>query len=528
MDQFVQRRYPASGHMTASATALSTQKTIGVIGCGTMGIGIAQVAAAAGHPVVVYDSLAGAAPRAIESLHGTFEKLASKGKLSAEDAAKASARLRGASNLQDFRGASLIIEAVVENLEIKQRLFSELETIVDEQCILASNTSSISITAVGAALKNPRRFLGMHFFNPAPLMELVEIISGVKTDATCLAAAYETSLAWGKSPVHARSSPGFIVNRIARPFYGEALLLLYEQAGSPSTIDAVMRESAGFRMGPCELMDLVGLDVNLAVTKSVFNAFFGDTRYRPSLIQQEMVDAGFLGRKTKRGFYDYSEGAVKPEPDTEATQPKPARVVLPPGSNLAGAVGERLNGSGIEIVSTPSRANVETWIEVGEALIAITEGKTASQIAHETGHANIVLVDLALDYAKARRLGIARADRCDENAYRSAVGLLQAAGYAVSRVRDVPGIVAMRTVAMLVNEAADVLNQGVATAADVDLAVCKGLNYPQGPLAWGNDLGVGTVHKVLANLGAHYGGERYRISPKIRHLFWTEGKFPTA
>ena len=251
---------------------------------------------------MLYDSQTDVVPKAIENLHNTLSRLASKGKLSAEDAAKASARLRSASSLQDFRGTSLIIEAVVENLEIKRRLFSELETIVDAQCILASNTSSISITAIGAALKKPQRFLGMHFFNPAPLMELVEIISGVKTDAACLATAYETSLAWGKSPVHAKSSPGFIVNRIARPFYGEALLLLSEQAGSPSTIDAVMREAAGFRMGPFELMDLVGLDVNFAVTGSVFNAFFGDTRYRPSLIQQEMVDAGLLGGKASVVF----------------------------------------------------------------------------------------------------------------------------------------------------------------------------------------------------------------------------------
>jgi 3-hydroxybutyryl-CoA dehydrogenase len=515
--------------MTANrATPLSAETTIGVIGAGTMGIGIAQIAAAAGHPVVVYDSLAGAASKAIENLHATFQKLASKGKLSAEDAAKASARLRSASSLQDFRGAALIIEAIVENLEIKQRLFAELETIVGPQCILASNTSSISITAIGAALKKPQQFLGMHFFNPAPIMELVEIISGIRTDPACAATVYETSLAWGKSPVHAKSSPGFIVNRVARPFYGEGLLLFYEQAASPSTVDAVMRESAGFRMGPYELMDLVGLDVNFAVTGSVFNAFFGDTRYRPSLIQQEMVNAGYLGRKTKRGFYDYSEGAVKPEPDTEPAQPKPARVTLPTGSALARTLAERLSGSGIEVLRTPSRANFETWIEVGDALISITEGKSASQIAYETGHRNIILVDLALDYAKAKRLGITRADGCDENAYRSAVGLLQAAGYSVSRIKDLPGIVAMRTVAMLVNEAADIVDLGVATAGDVDVAVRKGLNYPQGPLAWGNSLGVGTVHRVLTNLGAHYGGERYRISPKVRHLFWGDGQFPTV
>jgi 3-hydroxybutyryl-CoA dehydrogenase len=514
--------------MRSSLDALSQKSPVGVIGCGTMGKGISQVAAAAGHPVILYDSQTDAVSKAIESVRNTFVRLVSKGKLSADEAEKASTRLRGASSLEDFSGAALIIEAVVEDLKVKQHLFSGVETIVDSECILATNTSSLSITAIAGALKKPQRFLGMHFFNPAPLMELVEVISGVETDPACSAIAYATALGWGKRPVYVKSSPGFIVNRVARPFYGEALLLFSEQAASPATIDAVMREAGGFRMGPFELMDLVGLDVGFAVSQSVFNDFFGDERYRPSLIQQEMVRAGHLGRKTKRGFYDYNESAHQPEPHTESLQPKPARVTLPPGSLLADVLAHRLVDSGIEIDRVPSRADFGSWVEVGNALIAFTDGRSAMQRARETGHRNIVLIDLALDYTKAARLAITKASVCDESAYASSVGLLQAAGYTVSRLKDSPGIAVMRTVAMLVNEAADVVNQGVATVEDVDTAMRRGVNYPRGPLAWADEVGIKTIYNVLANLAAHYSGDRYRISPLIRQMVWESSKFHYA
>jgi 3-hydroxybutyryl-CoA dehydrogenase len=510
--------------MTESPGALSQSSLIGVIGCGTMGAGIAQVAAVAGHRVVLYDSQADSVPKAIQAIRQKLVRLGSKGKLSAREVESASARLQGASSLEDLRGAALVNEAVVEDLKVKQSLFSQLETVVDSQCILATNTSSLSITAIAAALKAPRRFLGMHFFNPAPLMELVEVISGRTTDARYAAVAHATATAWGKSPVHVGSSPGFIVNRVARPYYSEALLLLAEQAAAPATIDAVMREAGGFRMGPFELMDLIGLDIGFAVSQSIFDDTFGDPRYRPSLIQREMVRAGHLGRKTKRGFYDYDGQALTSQPDTEPMRPKPESVMLPPGIALAGVLADRLVDSGIEIVRAASRLDVGDWIEVGDALIAVTDGRSATQRAYETGHRNIVLVDLALDYTHATRLALAKANVCDEGAYLSAVGLLQAAGYAISPVRDLPGIVVMRTVAMLVNEAADVVNQNVATAADVDTAMRKGANYPRGPLAWAEELGMRTVHNVLANLALHYGGERYRISPPIRQSMWHRGQ----
>ena len=278
-------------------------------------------------------------------------------------------------------------------------------------------------------------------------------------------------------------------------------------------------------MGPFELMDLVGLDIGLAVSQSLFNAYFDDARYRPSFIQQEMVRAGHLGKKTGHGFFPYGENAQPPRPHTEPPVPKPQRVTLPGKGSLAEALAERLAGSGITVIRESSRVGHEGHVEIGDTILAVSDGRTATQVAYETGRRNCIAVDLALDYAKATRLGVAVASSCDERAYVSAVGLLQAAGYAVSRIKDVPGMAVMRTVTMLANEAADAVNQGVATIADVDIAMRKGVNYPRGPLAWADSLGLGAVQRVLANLSAHYGGERYRVSPLIQHLVWAGKNF---
>jgi 3-hydroxybutyryl-CoA dehydrogenase len=485
-----------------------------------MGAGIAQVAASAGHPVILYDARSEAVPAAIATIRQNLQKLVSKGRLSPEGAEKASAGLRAASNLNELSGAGIVIEAILEDLGVKRQLFSDLEKIVGENCIFATNTSSLSVSAIAASLKDPQRMVGMHFFNPAPLMDLVEVIAGLATDPQVVATAHATASNWGKTPVHAKSTPGFIVNRVARGFYGEALILIAEQAASPVTIDAVMRESGGFRMGPFELMDLVGLDIGLAVSQSLFNAYFGDARYRPSFVQSEMVSAGHLGRKAGRGFYEYSEGAVRPLPNTEPVAPAPDRVVLPAAGPFAEALETRLAGSAVSVVRSDVKAERSNWIEVNGAVLAVTDGRTAAQVAHETGRPNVVVVDLALDYSKATRLALAKADTCDDAAYRSVVGLLQAAGYLVSPMKDVAGMAVMRTVAMLANEAADAVNQGVATPGDIDTAMRKGVNYPKGPLAWAGDLGFEAIELVLRNLASQYLGERYRVSPWIRQRIW--------
>ncbi len=291
--------------------------TIGIIGSGAMGAGIAQVVAAAGHEVHLLDQSAAALDKARASIGANLRKLAEKGKLTAEAAEAAIARLHPTTAMPDFADCGLVIEAIVEDLAVKQQVFKQVESLVPADCILASNTSSLAITAIAAACQRPERFIGIHFFNPAPLMQLVEVIPAVQT-RTGLAEEIRALVAsWGKRPVLAQDTPGFIVNRVARPFYGEAIRILEEGIADIATIDWALTELGGFRMGPFALMDFIGHDVNYRVTESVFNAFFYDPRYRPSFTQRRLFEAGYYGRKAGRGFYDYAPGATQPEPNRD-------------------------------------------------------------------------------------------------------------------------------------------------------------------------------------------------------------------
>lgn len=499
--------------------ALPTTTVIAVVGAGTMGAGIAQVAAAAGHPVRLYDQGAEVARRAAESVRRQFQRLAEKGKMTAEEASIAGARLMPAASLGELTDAGLVIEAIVEDLAMKQELFRAIEGLVGPDCLLATNTSSISITAIGAALKNPSRLAGLHFFNPAPLMALVEIVSGLATDPAVSETLFATASAWGKIPVHAKSTPGFIVNRVARPFYGEALRLVAEGAADVATLDMVMREAGGFRMGPFELMDLIGHDVNFAVTRSVWEAFFHDPRFVPSLLQRELVAAGFLGRKSGRGFYPYGEGVAAPQPTFCAPREQPASYVIHGETPAAFAIADRLG-------VTPASAHPDGRIAtIGEAALYLTDGRSATRRAAENGVAGTVLLDLALDYASTPTLAIGCADQCPVAAADDVIGFLQAAGYRVVQLDDVPGLAVMRTVAMLANEAADAVNQGVCSATAVDTAMQLGVNYPRGPLAWAEEIGIAHVVTVLRHLGEHYGDGRYRISPLLQRKWFSGGRW---
>ena len=285
---------------------------IGIIGAGTMGVGIAQVAATAGCKVILFDANAPQIDKALTGLEKTLQKLAEKGKISQEKATEIRNNIVKGEALQDLKDADLVIEAIIENKDIKTKVFTELETYVSDNCIIASNTSSISITSLGAELQNPERFIGIHFFNPAPLMPLVEIIPSLLTEKTLAEKMYHLMKDWGKTPVIAKDIPGFIVNRIARPYYGEALRIVEENIATPEQVDDAMKTLGNFRMGPFELMDLIGVDVNFSVTTTVYKDYFYDPKYKPSLLQQRMSEAKLHGRKTGKGFYDYSEGAEKP------------------------------------------------------------------------------------------------------------------------------------------------------------------------------------------------------------------------
>lgn len=487
---------------------------VAVIGSGAMGTGIAQVAALAGHPVKLFDQRPGAAGQAVAALRAQLAKLAEQGKLDAPTAAAAGGRLSAVGSLAELADAQLALEAIAEDREAKRQLFAALETVVGPECLFATNTSSISVTAIGAALRDPRRLAGMHFFNPAPLMALVEIVSGLGTAPEVAARLFATAAAWGKTPVHAKSTPGFIVNRLARPYYGEALRLAQEGAADYATLDALLREAGGFRMGPFELMDMIGLDVNLAVTRSVWQSFYHDPRFMPSLLQQELVDAGYFGRKSGRGFYDYRADAPRPLPDTAPTGPTPGEIVVHRGAAAAEALAERLAAAGV--AHRQQAATDGRIASVDGIALYVTDGRSASRRAMESGRANLALLDLALDYRHADRLGLCVAAQAAGHAGPTAAGLLQSAGYTVSRLADVPGMAVMRTVAMLANEAADAVNQGVCTAAAADAAMRLGVNYPRGPLAWADDLGPETVRTVLMHLGQTYGEDRYRISPLLQ------------
>lgn len=386
--------------------ALDEQTVVGVVGAGAMGTGIAQVAAAAGHRVVLADANGNAAVQARVNLGKAMTREVEKARLTrtAADAILARIDVRTDpldNDISAYGSCDLVIEAIVEDIQVKRALFQKLTTVVSREAVLATNTSSLSVGAIASSVTTPERVVGLHFFNPATVLPLVEIVPWLGTDVTIAPAASVLMRSWGKLPVVTSDTPGFIVNRIARPYYGEAIRILEEDIANAATIDWAMREFGGFRMGPFELMDFIGNDVNYAVTRSVFESFFYDPRYRPSLTQRRLVDAGFLGKKSGRGYYDYRVGASSPEPRKDPVV----------GSHI-----------------------------------------------------------------------------CD------------------------------RVLAMLINEAVDAVFMRVASPEDIDLAMTKGVNYPKGLLAWGNELGLDRVLAWMERLQSEYLEDRYRPSPLLRRM----------
>ncbi|GAB3480257.1 3-hydroxyacyl-CoA dehydrogenase PaaH [Marinomonas epiphytica] len=509
--------------------ALPESALVGVVGAGAMGAGIAQVAAQAGHLVKLYDNRDGAAQSAIEKMAKQLSVLVERKKFTAEQREAVLDRLEAVSHLEDLANADLVVEAVVENVEVKRSILNTLESACSEHCILASNTSSISITQLAAGLVHPERFVGMHFFNPAPIMKLVEVVSGLVTSGDVSACVYETAQKWGKMPVHASSTPGFIVNRVARPFYAESFRLRQEQVANCATIDALLRGAGGFRMGAFELTDLIGHDVNYAVTCSVFDAYYGDFRFQPSLVQKELVDAGYLGRKTGKGFYSYREGAQQPvaqtvvvsESDTVPVEGLVCEVASDMG-NVSGLV-ERLSHAGVSLKHVDDLE--KGYFRIGSITLALTDGRMACERALDEQIDELVLVDLALDYQTATCIAVSRSKDISQNKFNLVVQCFNSAGMAVSEVADSPALVVMRTMAMLANEAADAVLQGVATAQGIDVAMCYGVNYPQGPLAWADSFGIAKAGAVLRNLQHSYGEDRYRASLLMQRLALKGGLF---
>ena len=489
-----------------------------VLGAGSMGAGIAQLAAQAGHDVCLYDAQPPALERALAAIAADLDGAVSRGKLGPERRGEILGRIRPAADLEAGRGSGIVVEAIIEDLGAKQDLLRRIEPLVADDALLLSNTSSLSVTAIAAALARPQRVAGWHFFNPAVRMKLVEIIPGMQTDTAVVDALRALSRSWGKTAVAAPNVPGFIVNRVARPYYAEAWRLLAERAAPAPAIDALLRQAGGFALGPFELMDLIGHDVNLAVTESVFRATGFDSRYAPALMQQELVRAGRLGRKSGHGVYRHGPDAAAPGFATVAPASGIPVVRHAAAPGLLGSLLERLRGAGVPL-ETDSRLPDET-LAVGGSRIATTDGRTAAHRAAVESQPALILLDTALDLARTPLLGAAptAAATPDRAAFAAA---LDAAGVRLVELADVAGLVVMRVVAGLVNEAADLASWNAVAAADIDLAMQLGTAYPRGPLAWGRSLGAARVHTVLRHLSDHYGDARYRIAPRLSESRWS-------
>jgi len=497
-------------------TALDLSSPVAVVGTGTMGQGIAQVALVAGHRVRLYDAAAGRAQEAAAAIGARLDRLVEKDRLTAADRDAAHARLLPAASLSDLADCSLVVEAVLEQLDAKQGLLRELEDIVGEDCLLATNTSSLSVTAIGGALSNPGRLVGLHFFNPAPLLPLVEVVSGFATDVTSATRAYEMARAWGKTPVACADTPGFIVNRLARPFYAEALAVYEAQGADPATIDAILRESGGFRMGAFELTDLIGQDVNESVTHSVWQSFFQDVRFTPSFAQRRLVEAGRLGRKSGHGWFDYADDAEPSEPHTAEPAQQPAYVVaegnLGPASELLALIRE----AGIPVREEEEDHGTRLVLPSGGQL-ALADGQTSVEFR------DVVYFDLALDYRRATRIALSASQDTSPQTLAEATGLFQALGKDVSVIGDVPGMIVARTVARIVDLAHDAVAKGVATEEDIDTAMRLGVNYPLGPFEWSRRLGRNWAYALLDDLHLRDPSGRYAPSLALyRHAYATD------
>lgn len=493
-----------------SFDATSAELKIAIVGTGAMGRGIAQIAAQAGITVLMHDALEGAAVKARDALAATFDTLRQKGRMSEGAVRDALQRLQPVAGLADLAGAALVIEAIVEDLEVKRALFRELEAIVAPDCVLATNTSSLSVTAIAAGCAKPQRVVGFHFFNPVPLMKVVEVIDGVRGAPEVGDAMIALARRMGHLPVRAKDTPGFIVNHAGRGFGTEALRLLGENVAAPHVIDAVLREQAGFKLGPFELLDLTGLDVSVPVMESIYRQYFDEPRFRPSPLAAQRRVAGLLGRKSGEGYYRYAEGRAVPPPQAEAPAARPASVWL---SSARPALAERARELLASLGVTP-----ESGARPSDAALCIVtplgDDVTQCCVAEALDATRTVGLDMLFDNRRHRSLLLS--PLATAGARDAAHGLLASDGARVGVLRDSAGAVAQRVVATIVNIGCDIAQQGIASPDDIDRAVTLGLGYPYGPLAWGDRLGAATVLEVLSNMHALSGDPRYRASPWLR------------
>ena len=487
-------------------------KTIGIVGTGAMGRGIAQIAAQAGSQVKLMDGQVGAAEKAREAIGAQWDRLVEKGRLQATVASSCKARLSIAGTLTDLAGCELIVEAIVERLEVKKSLFAELENRVSPGTVLASNTSALSITAIAADLKHPERLAGYHFFNPVPLRKVVEVIAGLKTSPAICAALSQYARQMGHTPVQANDTPGFIVNHAGRGYGTEALRIVSEGIADVATIDRILRDQAGFKLGPFELLDRVGLDVAHPVMESIYQQYYEEARYRPSAITAQRLAGGLLGRKTGQGFYRYDDGVAQ----IAAEAPVPQVAEMPPVwvSPRAARRAELLQllktlGAQIETGASPSPQALTLVAPLGFDITTVA-------VVERLDPARTLGIDMLIDDAATRRRVLATNPATRSDMRDAAHALFARDGKAVSVIRDSGGFVTQRVVASIVNIACDICQQGICSPKDLELAVTLGLGYPMGPLAMGDRYGPTNVLEVLFNMQTVYGDPRYRPSPWLR------------
>ncbi len=508
---------------------MSAAKVIGVLGAGTMGSGIAQLGALAGMRTLVHDPDAGALGRGLEVARAHLARGAERGRWSAAEAERGAALLEPAATLDELAECELVIEAVPESLELKADIYRRLSEIVSADCVLATNTSSLMVTAIAAAATRPERVVGMHFFNPAPLMRLVEVVAGEESGERALSVARSSGEAMGKEVILAADGPGFLVNRCNRPFGLEALRLVQEGIAPPERVDRIVRMGGGFRMGPFELMDLVGVDVGLEIARSFWEQSFGEPRWRPSPIAARMVAAGRRGRKSGRGYYSYADGPHREEDPS----PPPAgggdgRLLVVAGEN---AVADDLRDLAEEAgwcARAPAEAEGEVpafVLDCGAELDGVPlQGGPRAVLCAEGSLAALDAGGAAVGFhalAPLKDSGLVELTRGPDSSRAAVAGveeLFATLGKHVEWVGDAPGLVLGRIVAQVVNEAAFAVGERIGSAEDVDTGMRLGLNYPRGPLAWADEIGLDHVLAILDALVGEYREERYRAAPLLRRL----------
>ncbi len=490
----------------------TTFQTIAVIGAGAMGRGIAQMAAQAGCQVRLYDQQAQAVAAAQQFILSQWERMRDKGRLDEAAVSALRGRLHGVDTLDALAGCDLVVEAIIERLDVKRQLFAALEGLLGEDTVLASNTSSLSITAIAHGLKYPGRVAGLHFFNPVPLMKVVEVIPGLRTDPGVADRLDALVRAMGHTPVRAQDTPGFIVNHAGRAYNTEALRIIQEGVADFATVDRILRDQVGFKLGPFELMDLTGLDVSHPVMESVYKQYYEEPRYRPSALAAQRLAGGVVGRKSGEGFYRYVDGQAQ----VAAEPPAPTVAEIPPVwvSPRAARRAELLQllkdlGAKIETGASPSMNALTLVAPLGFDVTTVA-------VVDRHDPARTVGLDLLVEDAATRRRVLATNPATRTDMRDAAHALFARDGKPVSVIRDSGGFVTQRVVASIVNLATDICQQGICSPADLETAVTLGLGYPLGPLAMGDRWGGASILEVLFNMQTVYGDPRYRPSPWLR------------